>query len=237
VITAVHCDTPSGMLQPVHLLGPVARDCGALLVVDVVASAFSTPVAVRDWGVDVALLGTQKCLGAHPDLGIALVGAAAWERAAAVAYRGYDALLPFRDAAATGAFPYTPNWAAVAALGAAVAQLEAEGLVACIARHGAAAAHAQARLVAMGLRLVVETEAARAPSATAAWLPAGCDWARLDAALRARGVVLGGSYEALAGRVVRLGHMGAQAQLALVDRACDALQAALRDAQPRLDCS
>jgi aspartate aminotransferase-like enzyme len=55
-------------------------------------------------------------------------------------------------------------------------------------------------------------------------LPAWTTWKALDEGLRAKGVVVGGSYGPLANNVFRIGHMGSQADLDLVRRGLDVLQ-------------
>jgi aspartate aminotransferase-like enzyme len=62
------------------------------------------------------------------------------------------------------------------------------------------------------------------PTVTAAKLPEGWTWPELDRALRAEGMVVGGSYGPMAGQVFRIGHMGAQADQALVERGMDLLE-------------
>lgn len=64
---------------------------------------------------------------------------------------------------------------------------------------------------------------------TALRVPERLGWAELDRRLRARGVVRGGSYGPLAGRVFRIGHMGGQADPELVGRAMAALAEALAE--------
>ena len=58
-----------------------------------------------------------------------------------------------------------------------------------------------------------------APTVTAVKVPESIGWEKLDRRLRERGVVVGGNYGPLAGKVFRLGHMGSQADLELVKKA------------------
>lgn len=60
MITAVHCETPSGILNPIKPLGEIAQEVGALLYVDFVSSAAGTEVRVDDWHIDLGLLGSQR---------------------------------------------------------------------------------------------------------------------------------------------------------------------------------
>jgi aspartate aminotransferase-like enzyme len=61
LVTAVHCDTPSGVLNRcMSRIGAWCQERDALFAVDFVASAFGTDVRVEDWHIDLGLLGTQK---------------------------------------------------------------------------------------------------------------------------------------------------------------------------------
>ena len=61
-------------------------------------------------------------------------------------------------------------------------------------------------------------------------MPEPLGWPEFDRRLRARGLAVGGSYGPLAGKVFRLGHMGSQADLDLVSRALDVIEAVLKTA-------
>jgi aspartate aminotransferase-like enzyme len=224
MVTAVHCETPSGTLNPVDQVGELVRKHGVpLYYVDAVASAGGAPVLVDEWGIDLCLIGTQKALSAFPDLAAVTVSARAWDAIAEVDYAGYDALLPYRDALEKAWFPYTPAWASLAALHEACRLVLDEGLEQVYARHDEVAAHCRARAQALGLSLYPTHEAACSPTVTALKVPEKLEWEALDERLREHGMVVGGSLGPLAGRVFRIGHMGAQADLALVDRGMDVL--------------
>ncbi len=117
MVTAVHCETPSGTLNPVAAIGSLVKAHDVpLFYVDAVSSAGGAPLDVDDWRIDLCLVGTQKCLSALPDLGIVAVSERAWQAVAEVGYQGYDALAPWRTALADRWLPYTPSWQAMAAL-------------------------------------------------------------------------------------------------------------------------
>lgn len=226
MITAVHCETPSGTLNPMADLGALKARYGVpLLYVDAVSSAGGTPVAADEWGIDLALGGSQKCLSAPPGMAFLSVSEAAWEAIEAVDYVGYDALKPFRTAPLTGYFPYTPFWQGVAALRVAVRWILDEGLEAVFERHERVAADCRRRLAEMGLSLFPAPGAISSPTVTAVKVPEGITWETLDARLRERGLVVGGSYGPMAGRIFRLGHMGSQADPTRLDQALDVLAA------------
>lgn len=214
LITAVHCETPSGTLNPLEALGALKKDLGVpFLVVDAVASVGGAPVRADAWNADCVLGGSQKCLSCPPDMCCMSVSAAAWERIAEVGYAGYDALTPFRGAAEDAMrFPYTPNWWGVAALSAALNALEEEGWDAVFARHEATAKLCREGLVRRGVALWPAQDAVCSPTVTAARIPEGWSWQEWRSALAAEGLFVGGSLGPLNGKVFRLGHMGTQAE-------------------------
>ncbi|MFN8493440.1 MAG: aminotransferase class V-fold PLP-dependent enzyme [Caldilineaceae bacterium] len=228
MITAVHCETPSGTLNPLSELGQISREVDALFYVDFVASGGGTPVLVDDWYIDLGLLGSQKVLSLMPDLSMVTVSERAWTRTQAVNYAGYDALLPWRNAMVERYMPYTHNWQAMAGLRVGINLLLEEGLPAAFERHATVAAYCRQRLQAMGVELWPATPEICSPTVTAAKLPPGWTWPALNQALRAQGMVVGGNYGPLAGKVFRIGHMGSQANQALVQQGMDVLEAVLK---------
>ncbi len=227
LITAVHCETPSGTLNPLHELGAISQEVDALFYVDFVASGGGVPVEVDACHIDLGLLGSQKVLSLMPDLSMISVSPRAWEVVEAVNYRGYDALKPWRTGLTSRYFPYTHNWHAMAGLRVAIKGLQDEGLEKVYQRHADVAALCRLRLGEMGVRLFPVRDEISSPTVTAAWVPDGWIWPALDAALRAYGMVVGGNYGDLAGKVFRVGHMGSQADAALVARGMDVLATVL----------
>lgn len=224
MITAVHCETPSGFLNPLAELGRIAREVDALFYVDYVASAGGVEVLNDEWEIDLGLLGSQKALGLLPDLSMVTISARAWERIGRVGYVGYDALEPFRSAWRERLMPYTHNWHALAGLKVAVDVLFAEGLDDVFRRHADCMLACHTRLEGMGIRIYPADRNFASPTVTAAYMPSGWVWPRLNEALRAEGMGVGGSYGPLSGVVFRIGHMGNQANLELVHRGLDVLE-------------
>jgi len=230
MVTAVHCETPSGTLNPVGLVGDLVRQYDVpLYYVDAVASAGGAPVLTDEWGIDLCLIGNQKALSALPDLAAVAVSERAWACIAQVNYAGYDALAPYREALAKRWFPYTPAWASLAALHEACRLVLDEGLAQVVARHARVAQRCRDRAREMGLRLYPSQEAGCSPTVTALQVPESLGWEKLDRRLRERGMGVAGSLGPLAGRVFRIGHMGAQADVALVERGMDVLAKVLKE--------
>jgi aspartate aminotransferase-like enzyme len=227
LITLVHCETPSGTLNPLREIGEICREVDALYCVDFVASAGGVPVEVDACYIDLGLLGSQKVLSLMPDLAMVSVSQRAWQVIEDVGYVGYDALLPWRNAIQDRYMPYTHNWHALAGLHAALELLLEEGLDNTYQRHASVARYCRERLKAMGVELFPADESHSSPTVTAAHVPEGWTWQELDGALREREMVVGGNYGPLAGKVFRIGHMGYQARMDLVEQGMDVLEEVL----------
>jgi aspartate aminotransferase-like enzyme len=140
----------------------------------------------------------------------------AWTAVEEMGYAGYDALKPWRTGCQERSLPYTHNWHALSALRVSLDILFEEGLERCYSRHAEVAATCRKDMRALGLRLYPAREAFSSPTVTAAYVPENWTWERFDKALRADGMVVGGSYGPLTGRVFRIGHMGSQADRSLL---------------------
>jgi aspartate aminotransferase-like enzyme len=225
MITAVHCETPSGTLNPLEKLGELKqRHAVPLLYVDMVASIGGVPVEADAWHVDLALGGSQKVLSAPCDISYLGISPGVWEIIEDVKYVGYDALLPFRNVQQKAEFPYTPHWHGLAAINTSIDMLMEEGLALVYQRHEMVAAYCREQLRAIGYQLFVKPDFIPSPTVTAVNVPEGISWQAFDQKLRAAGLVVGGSYGPLAGKVFRLGHMGSQANMELMHQALEVLE-------------
>ena len=68
LVAVVHAETSTGVLQPLEAISRLAREHGALFVVDAVTSLGGHPVLVDEWHIDACYSGTQKCLSVPPGL-------------------------------------------------------------------------------------------------------------------------------------------------------------------------
>ncbi len=229
MITLVQNETPSGTMNPVDKIGELKEKYGVpLLYVDAVSGIGGSVVNVDEWHVDLCLGGSQKCLSAPANMAFLSVSPKAWEIIEEVGYVGYDALLPFRFAVEKRYFPYTPYWQGTAQLYKACELILQEGLQQTIERHVEAAEFCRKRCVEMGLKLYPRPDALYSSTVTALYVPAKYTWQELDKNLRGQGLVVGGNYGCLAGEVFRIGHMGSQANLNLMEEALDILEKVTR---------
>jgi len=227
MIIAVHCETPSGTLNPLEGLGGIARRHNSLFCVDAVASVGGVKIQADAWGIDLLLGGSQKCLSAPPSMSFLSVSPAAWERIERVDYQGYDALAPWRSVRGDYGCPYTPYWHGLAALHAGVRLVLREGPERVFARHEEVARQCRDGLRELGIALWPAPGSLPSPTVTAALLPAGMSWREWNTRLRARGLAVGGNLGPLAGKVFRLGHMGSQARCELMTEALAVLRESL----------
>lgn len=224
MITAVHCETPSGTLNPLAELGEMKKRFDVpLFYVDAVSSWGGAEINADAWNIDLLLGGSQKCLSAPPSMSFVAVSQSAWEIMQGVAYQGYDSLLPFKDIHSAGRCPYTPYWHGVAALNAAADFILNKGLTHCFARHQEVARLCRSGLKGLGIQLFPHTSAVPSPTVTAALIPAGFNFQSWQKALREHGLVTAGSFGPMFDKVFRLGHMGTQACPKLMQEAIDAI--------------
>ncbi|KDO29366.1 hypothetical protein SPRG_05902 [Saprolegnia parasitica CBS 223.65] len=175
LVTLVHCETPSGIVNPLHGIGHAIRahTTDGLFLVDFVSSAFGVALSVDDEAIDLGLFAPQKVLSGPAALACTTVSDKAWARIRAKKYQGYDALLPFDglSPAAPLLLPYTHNWPAIRATIAACHAIEAEGPSAVIERHARVAQLCREEAKRMGLELYCTDETHAVPDGDGAQGP------------------------------------------------------------------
>jgi aspartate aminotransferase-like enzyme len=225
MVTMVHCETPSGILNPVKEIGALVKKYDVpLFYVDAVSSVGGAEIKVDDWGIDLCLVGSQKCLSAPPELAILSVSKKSWKIINYIDYHGYDSLVPWENAVENQWFPYTLSWHSIAAINRACQLILDQGLKDVIEQHKKVAAYCRQRIKDMGLSLFPENEKICSPTVTAVKVPENLTWLYLNKRLRARGMAVGGSLGTLANKVFRIGHMGTQADMDIVEHGMDILE-------------
>jgi pyridoxamine---pyruvate transaminase len=215
LVCFVHCETPSGTLCDAAGIAAAAATRGALTLTDCVSSAGGHRFTADEWGLDVCVTGSQKCLAGPVGVSLISVSAAAWqmiEANPAVPRGTFLSLLDWRDQwRGSHRFPFTPAVSDILGLHAALAEMRDTGLSTVIAQHAAAAAMCRAGVTAMGLRLWPEPVADAASCVTAIAVPDRLDDEQVrDHARHVYGVQLSGGQGA--GNLIRIGHMGPSAR-------------------------
>jgi len=220
MITVVQNETPSGTMNSIKEIGELKEKYNVpLLYVDAVSGLAGSEVLTDEWNIDLCLGASQKCLSAPANMAFLSVSHKAWEIAEEIKYVGYDALLPFKTAQETFYFPYTMDWHGIAQLNKACELILEEGLENCIKRHKDVADYCRKEITNIGLDLYMAENALASPTVTAVKIPENISWEELDSKFRSKGLAVGGSYGPLAGKVFRIGHMGTQANIEIVDKA------------------
>ena len=232
VVSFVHAETSTGVLQPVEEIAASAREADALVVLDCVTSLGGVAVELDAWAVDAAYSATQKCLSCPPGLSPVSFSERALER---VRQRKHKVQSWYLDVTLLDAYygggqrvyHHTAPISAIFGLAEALRIVLEEGLDARAKRHREAAAQLIAELEPLGFEPLVE-EALRLPPLTTLRLPQRV----LDsdeAALRGRllenhGIEVGGGLGPLAGKIWRVGLMGENARPACVEQLVGALR-------------
>ncbi|HEY8038761.1 MAG TPA: alanine--glyoxylate aminotransferase family protein [Polyangiaceae bacterium] len=217
VVTITHVDTSTGVRADVEAMAKLAREHGALVVVDGVCSLGGEVFRQEAWGVDVALTASQKAMGAPAGLALLVASPRAIEASRArkgklaSIYLDWSEWLPIMRAYEARKPQYfaTPAVNLVAALDTSLAQLVAEGMEARFVRHARNAGAFRAAWRALELRPLPVREALAANTLSAVYYPQGID-AALVASVAAEGVVVaGGLHPEAKTKYFRVGHMGA----------------------------
>jgi alanine-glyoxylate transaminase/serine-glyoxylate transaminase/serine-pyruvate transaminase len=233
LLAFVHAETSTGAQSDAAALAALARRHGALTLMDCVTSLGGTPVLIDAWGIDAAYSGSQKCLSCTPGLSPVTFS----ERAIAKVktrqtpvqswFMDLNLVLGYWSGDGKRTYHHTAPINPLYGLHEALRILAEEGIEHAWARHRAMHGRLKAGLEALGLAFVVP-EAERLPQLNAVGIPASVD----DAAARSRllnefDLEIGAGLGALAGKVWRIGLMGASACEANVDACVGALRAVL----------
>lgn len=211
-VVVVHNETSTGVTSGIGALRAVMNRVGhpALLIADAVSSLGSIEFHQDEWEVDVTVVGSQKGLMLPPGLGLNAVSdkAVAASRHAKLP-RNYWDWQPILDQNRAGFFPYTPATNLLFALREALRMMHEEGLEHVFLRHDRHARATRAAVQAWGFEIVCEDPREYSSSMTAFFMPDGHDADRFRAiVLEHFDMSLGVGLSKLAGRVVRIGHLG-----------------------------
>ena len=204
-----HSETSTGVVSDLQPFAAVAREAGALSVIDAISSLGAVPLETDAWGLDVVASGAQKALMTPPGIALASVSPAAWERSAtATSPRFYFDWERTRKGQETLDAPVTPPVSLVAGLNVALGMLLDEGLEPAFERHVRLGRACREGLKAMGLELFSPDDDSSAV-VTAARAPEGVDSGELVLLLRDRhGVTLAPGQGELKWKIFRIGHIG-----------------------------
>lgn len=210
-VTVVHNETSTGVAAPIEAIGKVMKDYDALYIVDTVSSLAGDEVKVDDFGIDVCVTGSQKCLAAPPGMAAITLSDDAWSKVENVTPNGF--YLDMKAYKKSGdktppETPYTPSVSLTYAMNEALKMIKEEGLDNRVARHHKAAKASVNAVKALGLELFADPEVSSA-TVTAVKMPEGITDSQFRGTTRDKyGVELAGGQDHLKGNIFRIGHMG-----------------------------
>jgi alanine-glyoxylate transaminase/serine-glyoxylate transaminase/serine-pyruvate transaminase len=229
IVGCVHGETSTGVINPIEEVAAVARQRGAMVVVDAVTTLGAVPVRTETWGVDVCYSCSQKGLGAPPGLAPLAFSRAALERRVPCRSFYLDAGL-LEDYWVRRKYHHTMSAPLAFALREALAVVEEEGLEARYGRHQRHHLALVAGLDALGLSLLPPVNE-RLWTLNTIRVPEGVD----EAAVRRNlldefQIEIGAGLGPLAGRIWRVGLMGSGSTLPNVLLFLSAFERCLRAA-------
>jgi pyridoxamine--pyruvate transaminase len=232
-ITLVHMDTPVGITNPVKDICSLAKQFGALTIVDSVAALGGMEMRPDEWDIDICICGSQKCFSCPPGLAPISVSGEAWdamERRKKPLRNSYLSMLDYRESwIKSRMFPFTPFISEIYALSEASTEILEEGLENVFARHRKVAGSVREAIEAIGLKLWPESREIASETVTAVRVPEGMDDKQLRRIMAEEyGVLIAGDVPGLEGKIFRIGHMGYSATMGNALVAITALEKALQ---------
>jgi aspartate aminotransferase-like enzyme len=243
-ITLVHNETSTGTTYPAAEVGRIARATGSLFLLDTVSSIAGLDVRTDEWGVDLNMTGSQKCLAAPLGMALVSVSPRAWQameqrKVKAHSY-AYD-LLRWRDQwvpvsrggkvpdGTARRQPVSIPTHLTEAMRVAVRLILEEGLEHRFRRHAVAAGALRAGVGAMGMEMFPDASIL-SNTVSSIKAPAGIDTAAVVATMRDRyGVLIGTGLDKIRTSTLRIGTMGITASPHYVLPTLSALELTLRD--------
>ncbi len=209
-LAVVHNETSTGVENAVAEIGALARRVqpDLTVLVDAVSSAGGADIRPDDWGVDVLLTSSQKCLALPPGLAFAAVSDRAMDRARSVDHRGwyFDFLLLEKYRVERQSTPATPAISLLYALDVQLDRILEEGLAARFQRHERLAD--RARQWAQEHFDLYAAQGHRSKTVTTIRKTRPIDVPALNAHLASLGMVIADGYGRIRPETFRIGHMG-----------------------------
>ena len=235
--TVVHCDTPSGVMNDVESISKLFDEFGILTVCDSVAGMFGEPLDVSNSKIDILCGGSQKALSAPPGLTMVWVSDRAFEamqnrKTPIKAF--YANLLFIKDYYENQWFPYTMPASDIMGLRVAIDNyLEDADFQ---NRHKQLARATRNAVEKAGLKLYLESGYSN--NVTVIEIPEGITEDEILSGLRDEfDILISGCFDVLKGKVVRIGHMGENANKEDLAQTLEALQKVLEASGIKLKCN
>jgi aspartate aminotransferase-like enzyme len=209
-VVLVHSETSTATVADLAAVAKVVREVGGedtLLIVDGITSIGALPFKMDEWGVDVAITGSQKSLMLPPGLGYVALSDRAWRKAAAGKHANfYFDLVKYKKSIEDGDTPFTPANTLIGAQAVSLKMIRDETLETVWKRTHACAQAFRDGMVALGLELFSQSPA---DSVSAIKYPAGItDKAFRNGLKTKHNIHVAGGQGTMEGTLFRVNHMG-----------------------------
>jgi aspartate aminotransferase-like enzyme len=206
--TFVHCETPTGIINNIGEITKLLNEHNILSVVDSVSAIGGVPIEVDEWGIDIILGGSQKCLSVPPGLTFMSVSDAAWDAVnnRETPVRGYYTNLQlWQNWYEEKYFPYTQAISDIYALNAALDKwLEDKEI---FVRHNKIAEAVRKAITESNLNLFAEN--GHSDTVTAIEIPDSINYQELNQLMtESHNVMIAASLGEFEDKLIRIGHMG-----------------------------
>lgn len=206
--TVVHCDTPSGMLNDIAAICPLLDSFGIMTVVDSVSGMFGNALNADESKIDILCGGSQKAVSCP--IGLTMVTISdrakrAMENRKTKIPAFYCNLTVFKNYYENKWFPYSMPISDIYGLRQALENIRNDSDMLC--RHARIAEKTRNRIREMGLSLYGENGYSN--TVMVFRVPKGLTAAEIIDTMRTdHNILIAGSFDVLAGEVLRIGHMG-----------------------------
>src|SRR5579871_1299230 len=209
-VVVIHNESSTGIVNPMKDIGDALRDQATLLIADSVSGLGGIEMKQDEWGIDIVVSASQKCLMCPPGTG--LVSLSAHARSLVEREGGKHCFYwDFRKALASAAkheTPFTPPTALITGLTESLQMIGEEGIPQVLRRHTRLASALRAGCVALGLSCFGQHDALSS-TVVEMNVPDGLNGADIVRLLYERHrMVIAGARNKLAGKIIRLGVMG-----------------------------
>lgn len=228
---AVHHETSTGVLNPVRAFGELARKHHIPLLVDAVSSLGGEELKMDEWGVDICVTASNKCLESVPGVAPIAVGANAWKVMQAKQFEAPGWYLNLRlwkqyleEWGNWHPAPVTMATNTVIALNAALEELFQEGLENRINRYKETARYFREEIHRLGFSLYVSGETASSCISSVSRLPGMDVAAFITYLLEDKNIHIAGGLGETRGSIFRIGHMGKAGSRLYADTLLKAVQ-------------
>jgi aspartate aminotransferase-like enzyme len=203
-------ETSTGVTNDMQTLAKLVHEFDKLLIMDGISGLGSIDCPVEEWGIDIAIAGSQKGWMAPPGMVFCSVSPKAWDYfAKAKMPRFYWDFGKAKQYLAKEENPWTPAVNVIYALTVSLDMLVKEGLPNVFSRHARIAKLCRDNAKAMGLKPVAVDEKYASNTVTSVYLPAGIEYKALSKNLRDEfKITITGGQGALDGKIFRIGHLG-----------------------------